>query len=239
MEGLTGKTRPVTYNDINSLMDQVRNTIFPNFPIYDESHRIDLQNRIMERYMFREIACTPVSQWLFLFRNKMQTIMPKYNPLYKAFGEDMDIFADTNYTRNYQEKNTDNLVREVNDTASGESNTTSNQILTPGVTTIETHNETPQTSLQDFLDNRYLNAADKTTMTGENLTEVTDHTRGQSNNQRNQTDNANRNIQADEVIKGKRGGKTYAELLSDYKNNIFSIDEMIIADLEDMFFCLY
>lgn len=201
--------------------------------------------------MFREIAITPYAQWQFLFNNKLMVMMPKYNQLYKVMSQDFNLFDDTNYKRSLEEdttnqgtKNqTDDVTANSKNTTTGEGNSTTTD--SPGVTTVDTHITTPQSALQDFLDNKYLNSADKTTQSGQNVQDVTsDSTETQDYNStskatraENSQDNLDRNVT--ETIAGKRSGRTYAELLAEYQASLRTVDEMILDELEEMFFCLY
>lgn len=251
MESLTQKTEPVIATDIYSLMDSARSFLFPNFPIFDEAHRTDLENRIMERFMFREIALTPYARWQFLFNNKMMVMMPKYNQLYKVMSQDFNLFDDTNYKRTVDEDTVNNGTKNqkdnssINSTNETETNGTATTTDMPGVTTLETHNTTPQTALQDFIDNKYLNSADKTSQSGQNVQDVISDSKdtqtltssSEATRNENSSNNLDRNLT--EQITGKRSGRTYAELLAEYQQSLRTVDEMILDELEEMFFCLY
>lgn len=78
-----------TLFDIINLYGDVEN--FRWYPIFDESKRDWLNERIIEHFLYREIAQdTPAAFWFFLNR-KMLEIMPTYNPIFKLLNEQNDL----------------------------------------------------------------------------------------------------------------------------------------------------
>jgi hypothetical protein len=55
-----------------------------NFPIFDETYRETLQQRIIDHYYFREIGVETPGRFLFHLRTKLNEIMPYYNKLYET-----------------------------------------------------------------------------------------------------------------------------------------------------------
>lgn len=239
MESLTGQETPVTYNQLNELFDSVRTILFPNFPIYDESHRIPLENLIMSKFLNREICETPYAYWQVLFNTKMNLVMNKYNPLYKAFADDINLFDDVNYTRNIKRDDIVTMEKGTKDVLTANMKNTVNGTFTPGTTQINTSINTPQSQIDDFLENKYLTSANK------GWNEGTDESENISTNTgTTTTDYTGQNVDTTdgttvETVKGKRGNKSYAEMLMEMKNNLFSVDEMVLNELEDMFFMVY
>lgn len=239
MESLTGVTDPVTYKEIDTLYNNARNIIFPNFPIYEEAHRIPLQNLIMSHFLTREICMTPYARWQIEFNNRLNLIMPYYNKLYKAIDLDVNIFDDVNYTRSMEVTSNLTMEKGTTDTSTQEGTTTQNGSFMPGTTGIVTHTSTPQTNIADFLNDSYLSSADKSVSSGEDtsLTTTDMKTNGSIKRSGKDIDTEARNIK--ETYKGKRGGKSYLELLKDIQEAIFSVDNMILENLEDLFFAIY
>lgn len=54
------------------------------YPIFDESHREDLNEKIVQHYAMREIGFDTDDMFIFELRRKMNEIMPPYNELYKS-----------------------------------------------------------------------------------------------------------------------------------------------------------
>lgn len=66
------------------------------FPIWDETYRATLCEKILKHYYMREICCETVGLWLFYINRKMNEIMPYYNQLYSTIWEDItELMNDT------------------------------------------------------------------------------------------------------------------------------------------------
>lgn len=239
MESLTGKTSPVSYSQINELYDSARNIIFPDFPLYKESHRIELENLILNKFLTRELCMTPYARWQIAFSNKLLSIMPYYNQLYKAVDIDVPLFDDVNYSRVMDVSG--NIVMEKGTTDTSEQTLTNTQSgsFMPGTTGVVTHTSTPQTNLADFLDNSYISSADKSVTSGEDTSTTTNDGSSAGTIKRTGQDKDTETRNVTENYTGKRGGRSYAELLREIRESVFSIDNMILEELEDLFFGIY
>lgn len=58
-----------------------------DYPIYDESYRTELNNKILNHYLMREIGQETPELFKIMLNNTMNEIMPKYNLLYQALEE--------------------------------------------------------------------------------------------------------------------------------------------------------
>ena len=70
-------------------VDNIINAALPHifnftFPLYDESHRTELEFKIVLHYYFREIALETVELWRTFLHRKLLEIMPYYNTLYES-----------------------------------------------------------------------------------------------------------------------------------------------------------
>ena len=241
MESLNHMTHPVTYDQLPSLFNSVRNKIFPDFPIYNEDHRIPLENLILGKYLNREICTTPYAKWQFMFNQKLMEIMPYYNRLYLALEQspDFNIFDDVNYTRNIKTDGTVTMNKGTSDQIINSGEQSGDTIFTPNTTDIITESATPQTELDNFLNNKYISSATKNTNSGEDITESKTLFSNTNTTTRSGSDSDVENRSVIETVKGKRGNKSYVELFKEYKDLIFSVDMMILDDLEDLFFMIY
>lgn len=239
MESLTGRAQPTTYNELPQLFDDVRTILFPNFPIYKEEHRKELENLIMGKFLTREIAFTPFAQWHFKFQQRMLLIMPYYNKLYKLMEQDINLFDDVNYTRDINNNGSVVMKKGTRDESTQTGDTTTNGSFMPGTQQVITNTTTPQTNLSDFLDNSYVSSASKSNNSGEDtsLNTVNASSTGAVERSGQDEDIEDRHIL--EKVTGKRGSKTYLELMQDAQTAIFSVDNMILNDLEEMFFMVY
>ena len=81
-----------------------------NYPIFSESHRRELNQKIVNHFRYREIGYETVAQFIFALNRKMFEIMPFYNQLYES--EEIEISALTNYSYDEISKKTGNDLLE-------------------------------------------------------------------------------------------------------------------------------
>ncbi len=61
--------------------------------MYSEEQYKSVCTKFVNRFFYREIGIIPYKQWLLAYVRKMNEIMPKYKPFYKAIEEGADILA--------------------------------------------------------------------------------------------------------------------------------------------------
>lgn len=81
-----------------------------NYPIFSESHRQELNEKIVNHFRYREIGYETIHQFIFALNRKMFEIMPFYNQLYES--EELEISALTNYSYDEVSKKTGNDLLE-------------------------------------------------------------------------------------------------------------------------------
>lgn len=81
-----------------------------NYPIFSESHRQELNEKIVNHFRYREIGYETIHQFIFALNRKMFEIMPFYNQLYES--EELEISALTNYSYDEISKKTGNDLLE-------------------------------------------------------------------------------------------------------------------------------
>lgn len=229
---------------VDEIISASRENIF-NFvyPIYEETHRAELETKILKHYYTREICAETYGLWQLWLNEKLNLIMPKYNKLYKAEHDilnkelknidvDFDGRRDDDFTR------TDNL------------HTASDFTETRNLTDTNTHHDennrkysdTPQGSITFAEANEeyyWLTDYTETANTG-GATDThtgTDRNAGSVDNTGTQRNAGTRLTDNNES--GYRGEKIYAELISAYSEKVLNIDMMIINELKDLFFKLW
>lgn len=93
--------------------------------------RESLNEKILNRYKYREIGFETVGRFLFELENTMKLIMPTYNELFKTVEIMSDIedpFGNVDFTETFEEERTG--TTETEGTSTGNSNTTSNTTAT-------------------------------------------------------------------------------------------------------------
>lgn len=247
---LTGMSPDV--EGLETIVAQATPMIFDfAYPIFDESHRQNLEQKIIKRYFFREISCENVSEWKLRLDAKMNEIMPYYNKMYESVGYLTNILDDVDYTRTFNEQTANTGIENTTSTQNienssesagsstsiGKTDTDNNQLVASS--------DTPQGQLTGLLDNTYLSAAAKTdaeTHTTNNDSESrnarssgtskTDGTFDTSSNRTGQRENV-------EKVKGKMYGGSKAKLIMEYRKAILNIDAEIMGRLSDMFMLTY
>lgn len=68
--------------EIRSLIERGYHFALDSYPIFDECHRAELNQKILEHYYFREIGAETPDRFNFYLRRKMNEIMPYYNQLF-------------------------------------------------------------------------------------------------------------------------------------------------------------
>lgn len=81
-----------------------------HYPIFSESHRQELNEKIVNHFRYREIGYETITQFIFALNRKMFEIMPFYNQLYES--EELEISALTNYSYDEISKKTGNDLLE-------------------------------------------------------------------------------------------------------------------------------
>lgn len=74
----------VGYDDVTNVVRTAAPLIFEKFPIFDESYRLTLEEKILRHFYTREIGFETVGLWQLHLNNKMREIMPYYNKLYES-----------------------------------------------------------------------------------------------------------------------------------------------------------
>ena len=113
------------------------------FPIWDETHRGELEKKIIEHYYFRQIGFETVGRFIFELNVRLREIMPRMNKIYKT-----TLFK-YNPIENY------NMEEKGKDTRKAQNET------------VNKYQETPQGPLQDLIDGKYLTNATAGNDTGE------------------------------------------------------------------------
>lgn len=84
-ENYAGLVDSVGYEAIDSVLEKSRDKVFDfDFPIFDETYRAVLENKILKHYYTREIGAETVGLWKMWLNTRLNEIMPYYNQLYNS-----------------------------------------------------------------------------------------------------------------------------------------------------------
>lgn len=197
-ETFAGLTESAGVNDVNTIVEQAAPKIFMNFPIWDEEYRLTLETKILKHFYLREIAHETVGLWRLRLDTRMNELMPMYNKMYVAVSQEFNPLFDVDITREHDGSSTDT------------SNSTGNSV--------NKYSETPQGSIQNVVDGKYLTTAQ--------VNDATSNSEGTST------------AKYVEKVTGKQGTGSYSALLREYIDKLVNVDLRLMDELEPLFFSL-
>ncbi len=211
-----------------------------NYPLYDEAHREELNEKILGRYKFREIGFETAARFVHYFRAHLAEIMPYYNELFRIELRKINPLQDADYTETTDATSSgtsktkgssgNKNVHLYSDTPQGGFSTelidgkqtfTTKEDATTGSESISTEYEMPK--LAGDSTNAYMSEASVDVNTGANIAS------GESSTDAN----------AERKVSGKFPGMTYGAMLEDWKKAVWNIDRMILDDLNVCFMGVY
>lgn len=208
-----------------------------DYPIFDESYREQLNNKIIQHYYFREIGFETEALFKNRLNQKMNEIMPYYNQMYESSKLKIDPLSTIDLEEVFSRKS--KTTGEGTSSTSGTGNNTSNFNSTDttdyGKVSKFSDIAQAQTTPNEILNDKYLTSAtvddgqDKNTNTGTNTSQTESTTSGTSTDKRN--------LDEDTTLtrKGNNGTASESELLNMYRETFLNIDMMIIDDLDELF----
>ena len=247
----SGLDESAGYNDVERVLANSRTHIFGDYPIFDEQYRPILEKKILRHYYTREIAFETVGLWKLKLNAKMNEIMPYYNKLYESELLEFDPFEDTNLKTEKSREGTEseNEERKKDNTSdafrTNQSKGEMDDVSTDGSERWDLFSNTPQGALTNVSNGRYLTTADQQTSNANSTENQTTENNGTNTEVKNELVNDLRNRSATnldeylEKIKGKRGVKSYPELLEEFRKSFLNIDMLIIDELKNLFFLLW
>lgn len=205
-----------------------------DYPIFDETHRDELNHKIIRRYYFREIGFETAALFSWKLRQLMFEIMPYYNQLYESELEIIDPSYDYMeiYDGEWASKNTtDREITENEDTSfdSEHENSSSSR---------ETFHDTPMSMLKDSEPTQIEMMKWATTVTYDNSQDE-----GTLNSTRDRDRTQNEDVEANgegtsgHTIKGYRHSQ--ADIMLKYRETFLNIDEEIVNRCNQVFFKLW
>lgn len=210
-EHAAGLEESVGFNDANTVIKKSAPIIFNfDFPIFDENYRAALEEHILRHYYIYEIGFETVGLWQMRLQSKLCDIMPYYNKLYESELIKINPLRTKNMDRTHK--------MQGDSQTAGQQNTKNNDI------DWNLFNDTPQGSIEDIDDNRYLTTARKQTS---------------DRNSDNSYQSANTNNEEfNENIAGY-DLRSESSLIKEYRETFLNIDMMIINDLQELFMMVY
>ena len=188
------------------------------YPIFDESYRSHLNDKIIDHFYFREIGFETAAQFAWYMRRTMNEIMPYYNEMYIAQAKIDDPLS--NIGRNWRESwNQD--VADTGNVKNKVSTTDNNRNV---------YQDTPMSLLS--------NSGSPSVEDMDYATNVT-YNDDRASSDSTRTLNTNRNDEGWRVHEESGRTKSQQELMKEYIDFFMNIDMKIINDLETLFMGLW
>lgn len=244
-ETSAGLTESVGYSGIDEVLDKARDKVFDfDFPIFDESYRAVLENKILKHYYTREISAESVGLWKMWLNTRMNEIMPYYNKLYESelikFNPLYDVDLSTDYKKTDNGGHSKSGSFSETDGSSGSISRTTQDAQKNDHW--DYYSDTPQGGVNGLANNTYLTNARHITDDGTGSTSTTsgtDSSTVEKSGSNSETGTINNVEDYLHHVVGKTGGASYSKLLSEFRDTFLNIDMMIIGELKDLFMNLW
>lgn len=251
-ESYAGYDMSKGYGSVNAILEKSWEKVFDfDFPIFDPEYRSVLCQKILRHYYTREIGFETVGLWKLKLQTKMLEIMPYYNKLYESESYTYNPLHDTDYSKTHEGEDGGESEEQhthtgtIGDTYEKDGNVDDTYTKNDSETEWNVFSDTPQGALTNVANETYLTDARKITRngqtTGSNNRDYDED--GSSTRTFNEANNAERNFSTTneytEHIAGKLGGKSYANLMVEYRESLLNIDMMIIKELNELFMLVW
>lgn len=194
---------------LKTLIDNNYSLGLTDYPIFDENHRTELNEKIKDHFMMYQIGYETPQLFVFALNRRMREIMPKYNEMYKTLTFTYDVEHNVNMTETFTHSvnNTNNATTTVADNSNNYVSALPNQKITK----------------EDIDSGSFLSEADVST----------GNTTNTSNGGGTQTETYSK------TQLGRTPSFTFGTELQMYRDNILNVDMDIINELEDLFISLW
>ena len=224
-----------------------------DYPIFDESHRQELNQKILEEYEMEEIGTETTALFKFYLNRTMRKIMPYYNKLYEAdsikydFSEQYDLKEELLHEGSRNENENRGMTGSTINTSTSSSNTESEANGNSNGNNVNIVSRPPQNqiTISDIENGVYASNAsyDKdnsntVNTSNSSITGNTSSTTGVENNINGAKTGSDKYTDS----RRKHGrDKTMTSLIQEYRDSIINIDRMIVEDesIYNLFYGIY
>lgn len=210
-----------------------------DYPIFNETHRQTINDKIIRRYYMREIGFETVGLFVWNLRTHMHEIMPYYNDMYlsQLMVTDPMLSKNMTYEESWQTNDKVDGTRNVTDERKTETSSDGTSSSTSQDRNV--YQDTPMNGLDtgaieamDYatnvtFDNGSTNGTTSSTGT-QDYTGTTDETTGETGNHNGTRDRTERGFD-----------KSQSELLLTYRKTLVNIDLMIVDSCASLFMGLW
>ena len=204
------------------------------YPIFDESYRTYLNDKIIDHYYFKEIGFETAAQFAWYMRRTMNEIMPYFNQLY----ESQFLIDNPLSDRDASWTETHTLDRNVDTTDDTTSHGTTHMDTSGDSHDRNVFQDTPMSLLDNSIWPTVQGLDYATTVTYDDGTESSTSD-GTSTGVTNKVGNSDLDESGERVHTEKGRMTSQSELLLKYRETFLNIDMMVISKLENLFFGLW
>lgn len=202
------------------------------YPIFDESYRAKLNEKIVAHYALREIGSETPQMFVFYLGRTMRERMDYYNQLYLSAQREFDPFVTSDIRQEMDSASTTESSGRSSGTQSNESTSHSASDTKADNSSMTFNSEFPQTRIDDF--RQYATSASQTDSTGGTHTSTSQDSTATASSQSN-ADYAHSSDKGNSVSHTLGTSGSQSQLLTDWRNTMLNIDMMVIDSLEDLF----
>ena len=236
-------------DDLNTKIKTSLPSIFNfDFPIWVESYRPILEEKIVRHFFTREISTETIELWQFYLAEKLNLIMPYYNKLYETTVKEYDYMDTVNYTDVFNVNKNENNKAEVLSNGSGKTigvengRTTANGTSNESSTSNLYHSDFPQGNVNNSTD--YVTSGDSTIVSSNGSSEnesTSANSNSSTSENENKSNSENTMLYAEDSLRKIKGnnGTPFTDLLIKYRESLINIDMLVINELNDLFMGIY
>ena len=207
------------------------------YPIYDESHRIELNEKIVRHYALREIGQETAQQFVFYLGVTMAEIMPYFNERYRTLDMEYNPLESVDMTTNSENGSESQSSSKASGTQDSTSNSSSKSDNTSTTTSKSFDSDVPQTGVVgDFA--RYASHANESQAdsSGTASSSQDSASHATSHSATDYQHDAS-NSRGKSHVSGR--SQSAMSLVQEYRNAIINVDMEIVRSLEPCFMQLW
>lgn len=202
------------------------------YPIFDESYRAKLNEKIVAHYALREIGSETIQMFVFYLGRTMREQMDYYNQLYLSAQHKFDPFVTSDIRQEMDSTSTNESSGRSSGTQSNQSTSNSTSDTTSDNSAMTFNSEFPQTRIDDF--KKFATSASQTDSTGNTHTSTSQDSTATAIST-SDTDYAHSSDKGNSTSHTIGTSGSQSQLLLDWRNTMLNIDMMVIESLDDLF----
>lgn len=202
------------------------------YPIFDESYRAKLNEKIVAHYALREIGSETPQMFLFYLGRTMREQMDYFNQLYLSAQRKFDPFVTSDVRQEMDSTNVNESSGKSSGTQSSTSTANSESDTKVDNSSMTFNSEFPQTRIDDF--RQYATSASQTDSTGNTHTATKQDSTATASST-SDTDYAHSSGKGNSVSHTIGTSGSQSQLLLDWRNTMLNIDMMVINALDGLF----